>query len=155
MSQFASGVTNPTPTAASTNVNLATITYATAGLLASVKMIGWGGSDTSLVAIATQWARVTNTPATASAFVVSPCNPGTTNNFTCQTYTGTSAACTTLAYLFRQSWNSQGGGGVIVLPIGGEWRIVSGALGTTYSMIGVGNTTGTSTNLSFSWQWEE
>ena len=155
MSQFSSGVTNPTPSAAATNANLWTLTYATAGLLASIKMIGWGGSDTSLVAIATQWARITNTPATASAFVTTPTNPGTSNNFTCQTYTGTAATCTSGSYLFRQSWNSQGGGGIIVLPIGGEWRVVSGALGTTYSMIGCGNTTGTTTNLSFSTQWEE
>ena len=155
MAQFASGVSNPTPVAASTNANLWTVTYATAGLLAQIKMFGWGGQDTSLIAIATQWARVTNTPATPSAFTTSPANPGQTNNFTCQTYTGTTAACTAGTYLFRQSWNSQGGGGSIVLPIGGEWSVVSGALGTTYSMIGCGNTTGTSTNLSFDVQWQE
>ena len=91
MSHFASGVIGPTITNAATSLNIWTVTYATAGLLASIKMFSWGGSDTSLISYASQWGRVTNTPVTASAFDTSPTNPGTTNNFTCQTYTGTTA----------------------------------------------------------------
>jgi len=155
MSQFASGVTNPTPTAGATQLNLWTLYFTTEGDFASVKMFSWGGSDTSLVAVATQWGRVTSTPTTVSAFNVSPANPTVTNNFLCSTWTGTAATGTSGTYLFRQSWNSQGGGGAIVLPIGGEWRIISSALASGYGMIGCGNTTGTSTNLSFDVQWEE
>jgi hypothetical protein len=58
--------------------------------------------------------------------------------------------------LFQQNWNSQGGGGVVVLPIGGEWRITGGGLGTTYNQIGCGNTVGGgSTSQSYGLQWEE
>jgi hypothetical protein len=50
----------------------------------------------------------------------------------------------------------QGGGGAIVLPIGGEWHITGGALGTAYSQIGSGNTSGADANLSnYGVQWEE
>lgn len=155
MSQFSSGAQGATITNSSTNLNIWTLTDATAGLLASLKMFSWGGSDTSLISYATQWGRVTNTPATSSAFATSPTNPGTTNNFTCQTYTGTAATGTAGTFLYRQNWNSQGGGGAIVLPIGGEWRIVSGALGTTYSMLGCGCSASSGTNSSFGLQWEE
>jgi len=155
MAQFASGATSATITNGATNLNIWTLTYGTAGLLASIKMFSWGGGDTSLIQYNTQWGRVTNTPATASAFVTSPTNPGGTNVFTCQTYTGTAATGTSGAFLYTQQWNSQGGGGAIVLPIGGEWRITSGALGTTYSMIGCGCTASSGTNSSFRVQWEE
>ena len=58
--------------------------------------------------------------------------------------------------LFRQSWNVQGGGGVVVLPIGGEWTVVGGALGTLFNQIGAGNVTGTDANLSnYGLQWSE
>jgi hypothetical protein len=155
MAQFSSGVSNPVITNGNTQLNLWTLTDATAGLLAEITMFNWGGQDTSLIAYETQWGRVTSTPVTASAFTVSPTNPGTTNNFTCQTYTGTAATGVAGTYLFRQSWNSQGGGGTIVLPIRGGWRVVSGALGTSYSMIGCGCTVSSGTNASFGVQWEE
>jgi len=49
-----------------------------------------------------------------------------------------------------------GGGGAIVLPIGGEWTIVGGALGTAFNQIGCGNITGADANASsYGVQWAE
>ena len=146
---------NPTLTTGATDLDLWTVTGATAGWIASIKMFSWGGDDTSLIAYLAQWGRVTNTPATLSAFVTDTTSPGITPNFSCGTYTGTRAIGTAGKFLYRQAFNSQGGGGAIVLPIGGEWRISGGALGTTYSMIGCGVTTGTGTNSAWNVQWEE
>lgn len=155
MAQFASGAVGATITNGATNLNIWTVTNATAGNIASIKMFSWGGSDTSLIAYATNWGRVTNTPATASSFNVASSSPGITPNYTCQTYTGTAATGTSGTFLYSQNWNSQGGGGAIVLPIGGEWRISGGALGQTYCMIGCGCSASSGTNSSFKTQWEE
>lgn len=156
MAQFSSGTPATfTPTASTTVVNAAVLTVLTAGQIAKVKMINWGGDGTSLVGYVTRYARITNTAATPTARLISSSNPGVTPIATCNTY-GTAATATADTYLFLQSWNVQGGGGVVVLPIGGEWFVTGGALGTTYSQIGVGNITGADANLSnYGITWEE
>jgi len=156
MAQFTSGTPSTfTPTASTTTLNSFVLTVLTAGQLAAVKMISWGGDGTSLVGYVTRWARVTNTPATPTALLIASTNPGVTPIATCNTY-GTVATGTADNNLFKINWNVQGGGGVIVLPIGGEWRTTGGALGTTYSQIGCGNVTGTDANLSsYTITWEE
>lgn len=156
MAQFSSGTPATfTPTASTTVVNAAVLTVLTAGQIAKVKMINWGGDGTSLVGYVTRYARITNTAATPTARLISSSNPGVTPIATCNTY-GTAATATADTYLFLQSWNVQGGGGVVVLPIGGEWFVTGGALGTAYSQIGVGNITGADANLSnYGITWEE
>lgn len=144
-----------TPTASSTDVNALVLTVLTAGQIAKVKYVNWGGSGTSLVGYVTRWARVTNTAATPTARLISSTNPGVTPIATANTY-GTAATATADTHLFKQNWNVQGGGGVVVLPIGGEWMVTGGALGTTYSQIGVGNSSGADANLSsYGTSWEE
>jgi hypothetical protein len=156
MSQYASGTPNTfTPTAATTSANAIVLTVLTAGQLARVKMFNWGGASLTSTAYVTQWARITNTAVTPTARLIVSNNPGTTPIATCNTY-GTAAACTADQYLFKQSWNLLGGGGGIVLPIGGEWHVTGGALGTLYSQIGVGNITGADANSSsYGMTWEE
>ena len=144
-----------TPVASTTDVNAAVLTVLTAGQLCKVKMINWGGNGTSLVGYTTRWARVTNTAATPTARAISSSNPGVTPIATCNTYS-TAATATADTYLCKENWNVQGGGGVVVLPIGGEWFCVGGALGTTYSQIGIGNLAGADANLSnYGTTWEE
>jgi hypothetical protein len=156
MAQFSSGVVGVATVASATTLNNYVLTNLTAGDIASVKMISWGGSDTSLVAQSTRWARVTNTAATPTALTITSSSPGITPNSSCNTYGTAAAGATSPAGLFQQNWNSQGGGGVVVLPIGGEWRIAGGALGTLYNQIGCGNTVGGgSTSQSYGCQWEE
>lgn len=153
MAQFTASQLNLSVAASATNLQYWVLTELTAGNIGSVKMVNWGGGDTSLIAIATRWARVNNTPASAAALAVSSSSPGITPNGSVNTYT-TAATGATGGFL-QQNWNSQGGGGVVVLPIGGEWRVSGGALGTTYNQIGCGCTTGTSSNITFGVQWEE
>lgn len=155
MAQFSAAQVGVAPTASSTVLSNGTLTLLTVGDIASVKMISWGGSDTSLIAQSTRWARVNNTPATPAALTITSSSPGITPNSTFNTYTTQPTGATSPAGLYQVNWNSQGGGGAIVLPIGGEWRVSGGALGTAYNQIGCGNTVGTSANTSFGMQWEE
>lgn len=156
MAQFSAGQRGVAGTASATQLNNGTMTMTTVGDIAKVKMFGWGGSDTSLISYSTRWARVTNTPATVvTTFGITATSPGITSNGGVFTYTTTPTGVASPAGLYQVDWNSQGGGGTIVLPIGGEWFISGGALGTTYSQIGCGNVVGASANTSFPWTWEE
>lgn len=142
-------------TASSTQLNNGTLTMLTVGNTAAVKYFSWGGSDTSLISYSTRWARVSNTPATPAALTITATNPGITPVGSLNTYTTTPTAAASPSGLFQVDWNSQGGGGTIVLPIGGEWRVSGGALGTAYNQIGCGNVVGASANTSFVWGWDE
>lgn len=155
MAQFTGVQRGVAGTASSTQLNNGTLTVLTVGMLAKMKMISWGGSDTSLISYATRWARVSNTPATPTALTVQNSNPNTTPMASYNTYGTTPTAAASPAGLFSVDWNSQGGGGTIVLPIGGEWFVVGGALGTAFNQIGVGNVVGASANTSFTSSWEE
>jgi hypothetical protein len=155
MAQFSAAQVGLSVAASATTLQYWVLTQLTAGDIASVKMVNWGGGDTSLIAIATRWARVNNTPATPTALTIQSSSPGITSNSTVNTYGTAASAATSPAGLLQQNWNSQGGGGVVVLPIGGEWRVSGGALGTVYNQIGCGCTAGTSSNLSFGVQFEE
>jgi hypothetical protein len=156
MAQFAAHTPATfTPTANTTTLNSWVLTTLTAGMLAKVKMFDWGGDGTSLVGYITRWARVSNTPATPTALTTVPSSPNAVALASVNTYT-TVATGTADANLYKQNWNVQGGGGTIVLPIGGEWFVVGGALGTAYNQIGCGNVTGADANLSsYGLQWEE
>lgn len=155
MAQFSSAQVGVASTASATTLNNYVLTNLTAGDIASVKLVNCGGSDTSLVSQSTRWARVNNTPATPAALAVQASSPGITPTSSCNTYTTVATGASSPAGLFQDNWNSQGGGIILVLPIGGEWRISGGALGTAYNQIGCGNTAGTSSNVSFGVQWEE
>lgn len=155
--QFSSGTPATfTPVASTTDANAAVLSVLTVGQMAKVKMINWGGMGVSLVGYTTRWARITNTAATPTARTIS--NTGSTTvtpQATCNTY-ATPAQATADTYLFKQDWNVQGGGGVVVLPIGGEWFVVGGALGTLFNQIGIGNLAGADANLSnYGTTWEE
>lgn len=156
MAQFSSGTTATfTPTASTTTLNSWVLTVLTVGQTAAIKMINWGGDGTSLVGYVTRWTRVSNTPATPTALLIAASNPIAAPMATCNIY-GTVATGTADNNLFKQNWNVQGGGGAITLPIGGEWKIAGGALGTAFNQIGCGNVTGTDANLSnYGVQWEE
>lgn len=155
MAQFSSGNAAFTPVASTTQINSWVLSTLTVGQMAKVKMINWGGMGTTSTGYQTRWARVSNTAATPTALLIASSNTGVTPTSTCNTY-GTQATATAANSLFQQDWNLLGGGGVIVLPIGGEWFTVGGALGTAFNQIGCGNVTGADANLSnYGLQWEE
>lgn len=159
MATFSSGTPATfTPTASGSTLSAGGLQMLTVGSMAKVKWFNWGGSGTSLVGYVSRIARVTNTPAGAvstAGVITTP--PGITPVCTYPiVYATTQPTGTTDAFLFKQNWNVQGGGGTIVLPIGGEWPISGGALGTTYSALAWGNITGADANLSnYGITWEE
>lgn len=157
MAQFSAANANFTPVANATQLNNWVFTAITAGIIGKVKMINWGGSGTTSTGYVTRWVRVSNTPATPAALTVQSTNPNATALCTVNTYSGTIATgAAQPSGLFQQNWNVLGGGGVIVLPIGGEWFIGGGALGTAYNQIGCGNITGSDASLSnYGLTWEE
>lgn len=157
MAQFSSAQNGTAPTVSTTNVNTAVLYSTTAGSVLLVKMINWGGSDTSLIGHISRMARVTNTPATPTSLNIEPTNPGGSAGVGLSATFSTAATATAVPHgLFQQAWNSQGGGGAIVLPIGGEWMIVGAALGTAGDAIGWGDSAGTaSANTTYGYQWAE
>ena len=156
MAQFSSGSPATfTPTANTTTLNTWVLSTLTVGQMAKIKYFAWGGDGTSLVGYITRWARVNNTAAAPTALTVVPTSPNAVALASCNTY-GTVATGAADANLFKQNWNVQGGGGAVVLPIGGEWFTVGGALGTLFNQIGCGNVTGADANLSsYNLAWEE
>lgn len=156
MAQFSAANANFTPVANATQANNWVLTILTVGSINKVKMINWGGSGTSLVGYVTRWGRINNTPATPTALTLTSGSPGVTPISTVNTYATQGTLAAQPAGLFQQNWNVQGGGGVVVLPIGGEWFCSGGALGTAYNQIGCGNVTGSDANLSsYGVQFEE
>ena len=156
MAQFSAANSGFTPVANATQANNFVLTQLTAGNIASVKMVAWGGMGTSLVGYMTRWGRVNNTPATPTSLTITSTSPGITPNSTLNTYSTPATLAAAPSGLLSQAWNVQGGGGVVVLPIGGEWRITGGALGTAYNQIACGNITGSDAGLSsYQITWEE
>src|SRR5277367_1367541 len=107
MAQFSAAQVGVSATASATNLTNYVFTALTAGNIGSVKMISWGGSDTSLVAQSTRWARVTSTAITPTAILNSSSSPGITPNCSVNTYSTPAAATASPFGLFQQNWNSQ------------------------------------------------
>ena len=156
MAQYAVSF-NATASASATNLNMLSVYATSVGVVGLIKMFSWGGGDTSLINQETRWAKLaTNTPATPSAVTATPTNFNgpATSSLAASTWS-TPPTQTAGINLFFQQWNSQGGGGVVVLPIGGEWMYVGAALGGTSLGVGVGSVVGTGSNVTFGFQWAE
>jgi hypothetical protein len=141
----------------STSVDNFVLDANTAGGVGKVKMIEWGGRGTTSTGYRTRWARpTTNASSTFTAITAQSSNPLATavNRF------GTFATSATLGTdpannLFAQDWNVLGGGGVIVLPIGGEWLVVNSST-AGHQQIACRNVAGVDASLSsYGTQWEE
>ena len=159
MAQYGAQQAGVAGTASSTNINNYGLTIATVGNIGKVKFITWGGSDITLVSYRTRWARPNNTPVTPASIMtpVVTSGGGAAAVATFNTYTTAPAqASASAGNLHVVDWNSQGGGGILNLPIGGEWFFVGAALASaSFSMIACGNIVGASANTSFGVQWEE
>lgn len=128
-----------------------------AGGMGKVKMINWGGRGTNSTGYRTRWARpTTNATSTFTAVTSNSTNPLTVavSRF------GTFATAGVYGAdpgnnLFVQDWNVLGGGGVIVLPIGGEWFVVNSAT-AGHGQVGCINVAGVDASQStYGVQWEE
>jgi hypothetical protein len=91
---------------------------------------------------------VNNTPATPTALTLATANPNASALCSVNTYATQATLAADPTALFSQDWNVLGGGGVIVLPIGGEWLVAGGALGTAFNQIACGNIAGSEASTS-------
>lgn len=135
-----------TPVAHATNANNLTLSADTAGDVAAVKMISWGGRGTTSTGYRTRWGRATTNGVTPTALTLGASTPNATATCTINTYGTAPILAADPTALFAIDWNLVGGGGVIVLPIGGEWYVVGTA--APYAQIACGNIAGADANLS-------
>lgn len=148
MSVFSANRASFTPVAHATQADNFVLSALTVGIIAKVKQINWGGRSTTSGGYRTRWGRVTNTPATPTALTVATANPNATALCSVNTYGTQATLAADPTALFSQDWNVLGGGGVIVLPIGGEWLVAGGALGTAFNQIACGNIAGSEASTS-------
>lgn len=144
-----------TPAAHATNMNNWTLEADTAGDIGRVKMFSWGGRGTTSTGYRTRWARpTTNGASSFTSLVPTSSNPSAASLCRCGTFATASIGPADPACLFAQDWNVLGGGGVIVLPIGGEWMVAGTA--APYAEVSCGNIAGADANVSsYGVTWEE
>lgn len=156
MAQFSASRGSFTPVANATQADNWVLTTLTVGNTAKVKSFGWGGRGTTSTGYRTRWGRVNNTPATPTALTISNSNPNATTVSSVNTYSTQATLAADPTALWAQDWNVLGGGGIMILPIGGEWLVVGGALGTAFNQIACGNIAGADASLSsYMVTWEE
>jgi hypothetical protein len=135
-----------TPVAHATNANNLALSADTAGDVGAVKMISWGGRGTTSTGYRTRWGRATTNGATPTALTNGNGNANQTSTCTANTYGTAPILAADPTALFAIDWNLVGGGGVVILPIGGEWFVVGTA--APYAQIACGNIAGADANLS-------
>lgn len=156
MAQYTASRGSFTPVANATQADNWVLSTLTVGQMSKVKMFSWGGRGLTSTGYRTRWGRVNNTPATPTALTLASSNPGTTAAASVNTYATQATLAADPIALFAIDWNILGGGGVIILPIGGEWFTVGGALGTAFNQIACGNIAGAAANeSSYTVQFEE
>ena len=148
MAQFTASQGSFTPVANATQANNWVLSALTVGITAKVKMFGWGGRGTTSTGYRTRWGRVNNTAATPTALTLGNANPNAVALCSVNTYTTQATLAADPIALWAQDWNVTGGGGMVVLPFGGEWIVVGGALGTLFNQIACGNIAGADAGLS-------
>jgi len=156
MAQFVASRGSFTPVAHATQADNFVLSALTVGITAQVKMFSWSGRGLTSTGFRTRWGRVNNTPATPTALSISSTNPNAVALCSCNTYGTQATLAADPTALFAVDWNVLGGGGAIVLPIGGEWIVVGGALGTAFNQIACGNIAGSEASTSaYTIQWQE
>jgi hypothetical protein len=155
MAQFGGG--NGAFTPSLTNDNW-TLQAGAAGLMGKIKMFAWGGRGTTSLGYRTRWVRPTTDPTgAATALTISRTSPAVAPSLTLASTFATTQATLPAdpTALFAEDWNVLGGGGVIILPIGGEWFVVNSAT-AGQSNISCRNIAGVDANQSsYTTQWEE
>ncbi len=154
MTTFTSNNGSFTPVAHATNANNLTLAADTAGDTGTMIMIAWGGRGTTSTGYRTRWARATTNGTTPTALTPSTSNPNVANICSCNTYGTPPVIGADPIGLFVQDWNVVGGGGCIVLPLSGGWKVVG--IAAPYAMIACGNIAGVgASESSYADTWEE
>ena len=156
MATFTANRGSFTPVAHATQADNWVLTTLTVGNQAKVKIITCGGRETTAVAYRTRWGRVNNTPATPTALTLSASNPNVAALSSVNTYTTQATLAADPTGLFSLDWLGNGGGLTLNLPIGGEWQVIGGALGTAFNQIACGNIAGAgASTTSYTIHFEE
>lgn len=156
MSNFTANRGSFTPVANATQADNFVLTAIAVGITARVKMISCGGRETTAIPYRTRWGRVNNTPVTPTALTLSNANPNQTALCSANTYATQATLAADPIALYSLDWLGNGGGLVLNLPVGGEWMVVGGALGTAFNQIGCGNIAGAgASTTSYVITWEE
>jgi hypothetical protein len=108
-----------------------TLDSQTAGVFAKVIAIGWGGQLTTSTGYRTRWTRPTtigSSTFTALTNAYHQPNYGTVGSRVGTFATQPILAADPSGNLWAQSWNAQGGVGMIVMPLANPWWISNGIL---------------------------
>lgn len=130
-----------------------------AGEVGEITQFSWGGRGTTSTGYRTRWTRPTTNPTGgATAITAGASNPVSTSN--CQAVSVYATTQATLGAdpagnLFAIDWNVVGGGGCIVLPLKGEWKVVNSAT-AGHGYISCRNVAGVDASLSsYGLAWQE
>lgn len=125
---------------------------------ATVRMFGWGGSNTSSAAYRTRWTRPTSAGTGSKTSLTLAYHDPNYNSAggTLQSTYGTLQpvlASDPSGNLYATDWNNQGGVGVVALPLANPWLIIGGIL---QGGLSCRNTKGTDASLSsYQVTWDE
>lgn len=142
MATFTANRGSFTPVANATQADNWVLSALTVGQIAKVKIITCGGRETTAVPYRTRWGRVNNTAATPTALTLTCSNPVATAMCSVNTYATQATLAADPIALYSLDWLGNGGGTIFNLPIGGEWQVAGGALGTLFNQIACGNIAG-------------
>lgn len=132
----------------------------TASTFGKIISISWGGQLTTSTAYNTRWARPTAV-GTGARTNITPGAYDPQPNYTAAGLAAVLSYATTqptlpavgAGDLWNQSWNAQGGVGIMVMPLANPWWLINGGLTGALSCI---NTTGVDANgSSYGVMWEE
>lgn len=127
------------------------------GVFGKVVMINWGGALTSSTGYSTRWVRPTTAGTGAkTAITLGYGQP----NYTTAAFTATSSYATSqpivpardVGDLWSQSWNGQGGVGVIAMPLANPWWIATGVLVGALECQNYAGTDAASSNYGVEWE---
>jgi hypothetical protein len=153
MPEFYGGVLAITPNTSNDNWTLGP---GAANIFGKIFQFSWGGQVTTSAAYATRWVRPTTVGTTATAITLGYGQPNYAAAGLALASTWTTQPVIPAAgvgNLFGQSWNGQGGNGVIVLPLDKEWWVVGTVL---TGQISCRNTAGVdASNSSYFCSWKE
>ena len=157
MPEFYGGVYAVTPVTTADNWTLSS-SGGTAHAFGKIFQFSWGAAETTSVAYATRWVRATTGGSTPTAITLGYGQPFYTAAGLALASTWTTQPVIPAAgagNLFAQSWNGQGGNGVIVLPLDKEWWLQADVLPTGLGTIDCRNNAVGAGVSSYYVSWKE
>jgi hypothetical protein len=127
------------------------------GVFGKIVAIGWGGQLTTSTGYRTRWVRPTAAGTGAkTALTIGFHQP----NYTTAAFTATSTFATTQptlpadpsGNLWAQSWNAQGGVGMVVLPLANPWWVSTGVLQGEFSCRNVNGVDANGSSYEVTWE---